>query len=1028
MRNFKQKVISIFMTLVMMIGIVGMNITSVFAEESNKSINVNIAVVGMYNEILFKPQQITLNCDGKEPTAEDALRATTTSGLKLEIGSSGWVSGIQDQKNGTDDGNYSSQSGWMYKVGFMMPNDVPRTQTIKDRDYVFFYYAKSPYDLLPSYDSTQNDFVNVTVKSTEKDNSFTEKVTVLKGNSINAAIMEALKSHGEDFDKASLPTGILMSKGGQYWSYILNGDKSTYNSKDTQLEDGNTITIFKDSGEGPKDTGETNVQSVALDKLEGKIGEGETLQLNATITPSSAVNKNIVWTSNKEEVAKVDKDGKVTGLKEGTAIITATSEDGGKTASCNLTVEKKQAVKVDLNITGYKGTLLDEKDLEVKDGETVLNFLTRTLDSKGIKYGNKSGYIAMIADQRERDRGTYSGWKYSVNGVFPNVGMGAYTAKQGDKINLIFVEGFMDETPFRDIDKIDLNKAELSLNVNGKETLTTNVTPKEATEKIVWSSSDENIVKVDKDGKVTGLKEGTANITATTTYTKQTTVCKITVAGSKPEEPTKPEIKVESIALDKSAAKISEGETLQLNATITPDNAANKKMTWISNNQKVAKIDNSGKIIALKEGTANITVTSEDGGKTASCNIIVEKNKPELPKDYTNSINALIDGISSKISVDDWAALELNKVGKEVPKDYLTRLEETVKVNKGTFSQPTDYERSVLGILGAGGNPTNFAGYNLVEKVYNNSDMENQGLNAYIFGLIALDSANFKVPENAKWTREKLIQAILDSKTSDGGWAFGGTKADPDMTSMALSALAPYCSTNADVKAAVGAAIEKLSQLQTDKGGFTSWGSYNANSTAMVIIGLCDTGVDIAADKRFIKNGNNPMDALLSFAVSDNSGFGYTDNKIVNGMSTEQGLRAIAAYKSFKEGKGSVYKGFKVDDNENKPENKTIEIENLTKDTIFNLGSDAKVSIKATNKGEKDQDASLIIGLFDKDGQFVNYVSGKQTIKKGDSSVLTNMMKLPKEGQYNQYKLKAFVWDDLESMNPLTDIIEIPVK
>ncbi|MTK13190.1 MAG: DUF4430 domain-containing protein [Clostridiaceae bacterium] len=1028
MRNFKQKVISIFMTLVMIIGIVGMNITSVFAEESNKSINVNIAVVGMYNEILFKPQQIKVNYEGENATAEDALRATTTSGLKLEIGSNGWVSGIQDQKNGTDDRNYSSQSGWMYKVGFMMPNDVPRTKTIKDGEYVFFYYAKSPYDLLPSYDLTQNDFVNVTVKSTEKDNSFTEKVTVLKGNSINAAIMEALKSHGGDFDKSSLPTGILMSQDGQYWSYILNGDKSTYNSKDAQLEDGNTITIFKDSGEGLKDTEETNVQSITLDKSEAKIGEEETLQLNATITPSSAVNKNIVWTSNKEEVAKVDKDGKVTGLKEGTATITATSEDGGKTASCNITVEKKQAVKVNLNITGYKGTLLDEKDLEVKDGETVLNFLTRTLDSKKITYENRDGYIAMIADQRERDRGTYSGWKYSVNGSFPNVGMGSYTAKQGDKINLIFVEEFMDVTSFRDIDKIDLNKTELSLKVNGEETLATNVTPKEATEKIVWSSSDENIAKVDKDGKVTGLKEGTANITAITKYTKQTAVCKITVAGSKPEEPTKPEIKVESITLDKLEAKISEEETLQLNATITPDNAANKNMTWKSDNQEVAKVDNTGRITALKEGTAKITVTSEDGGKTASCNITVEKNKPEeptQPKDYTTSINALIDGISSKISINDWAALELNKVGKEVPKDYLTKLEATVKGNQGVFGQATDYEKTVLGILGAGGNPTNFGGYNLVEKIYNNAKMESQGVNAYIFGLIALDSANFKIPENAKWTREKLVEAILDSKTDDGGWSFGGTKADPDMTAMAISALAPYYNTNTDVKAAIDAAIEKLSQLQTEKGGFKSWGSENSNSVAMVIIGLCDNGIDPAADKRFIKNGNSLMDSLLSFAVSDNSGFGFTDNTRINEMATEQGLRAIAAYKLFKEGKGSVYKGFKVDDNENKPENKTIEIENLTKDTVFNLGSDAKVSINVTNKGEKDQDAALIIGLFDKDGQFVNYVSGKQTIKKGDSSVLTNMMKLPKEGQY---KLRAFVWDDLESMNPFTDIIEIPVK
>ncbi|QXE17570.1 Ig-like domain-containing protein [Clostridium sp. 001] len=104
---------------------------------------------------------------------------------------------------------------------------------------------------------------------------------------------------------------------------------------------------------------------------------------------------------------------------------------------------------------------------------------------------------------------------------------------------------------------------------------------------------------------------------------------------------------------------------------------------------------------------------------------------------------------------------------------------------------------------------------------------------------------------------------------------------------------------------------------------------------------------------------------------------------------------------------------------------KPIQITNLTKDSSFKLGDDAKVSVKAENNSGKDQDESLIVALYDEGGKFINYVCGKQTIKNGDSSILTGIMKLPEEGIY---KLKAFVWDSLESMNPLSDIIDIPVQ
>ncbi|WP_406541251.1 Ig-like domain-containing protein [Clostridium ljungdahlii] len=226
----------------------------------------------------------------------------------------------------------------MYKVNYTTPQNYPKSQSVKDGDYLLFFYAKNYDDLLPSYDSTQNDFVNVTVKSIQKDNNFSEQVTALNNNSINAAIMEGLKKHGQDFDKSSLSQGALMSKDDtQFWSYILNGDNSTYNQKDTQLKDGDTITTLKDDGQGIKE-----VESIALDKTEANLTEGDMLQLTAAVTPEDATDTKVDWSSSDSTVAAVDENGKVTALEAGTAAITAAAEDGNKVATCNVTVSKNQ--------------------------------------------------------------------------------------------------------------------------------------------------------------------------------------------------------------------------------------------------------------------------------------------------------------------------------------------------------------------------------------------------------------------------------------------------------------------------------------------------------------------------------------------------------------------------------------------------------------------------------------------------------------------------------------------------------------
>lgn len=291
-----------------------------------------------------------------------------------------------------------------------------------------------------------------------------------------------------------------------------------------------------------------------------------------------------------------------------------------------------------------------------------------------------------------------------------------------------------------------------------------------------------------------------------------------------------------------------------------------------------------------------------------------EDSKTSSSDKYKESVDSTIKLSTSKIlqperlekeGLSDWQVIGIARYGDEIPSIYLNSLENKLDTTKGVMGQATDYERTVLGLLAVGKDPTNFKGYNLVEKIYNNKDMDEQGINAYIFGLIALDAGKFDVPSNALWTRDKLIQAILDNRTVDKGWDYAGDKADPDMTGMALTALAPY-KDKAEVKAAVDEAINKLSSLQKENGGFASWGTENSESICQVIIALCGNGIDPTSDNRFIKNGKNPLDALLEYRAED-GGFSHIKGTRYNAMATEQAMEALEAYKMFKEGNGSIY-------------------------------------------------------------------------------------------------------------------------
>ena len=257
----------------------------------------------------------------------------------------------------------------------------------------------------------------------------------------------------------------------------------------------------------------------------------------------------------------------------------------------------------------------------------------------------------------------------------------------------------------------------------------------------------------------------------------------------------------------------------------------------------------------------------------------------------------------------EWMVIGLTRSGRTVPAGYYDNVVEYVKAMADANerlhrAKVTDNARVILALTSIGKDVTNVGGHNLLKGLDNMAYVQTQGINGPIFTLIALDSHNY--PTMGDVTREKLIQVILDAQLSNGGWTLSGTKADPDMTAMAIQALAPYYKTNETVKAAVDKALEALSALQRNDGGFGSWGTVNSESCAQVIVALTALGIDPTADSRFVKNDLTVLDALASFYVTG-GGFKHVADKGRDGMATEQGYYALAAYYRFVNAQTRLY-------------------------------------------------------------------------------------------------------------------------
>ena len=320
------------------------------------------------------------------------------------------------------------------------------------------------------------------------------------------------------------------------------------------------------------------IEEVTLDAESLSLKAGERVTLSATVKPDDATDKTVTWTTSDASIATVS-DGVVIAKKVGSATITAKA--GDKTATCTVTVVATPVTSV----------TLDRTSASLKAGETVTLSATVKPDDatdKTVTWTTSDASIATVSD------GVV---------IAKKVGSATITAKAGDKTATCTVT--VVATP---VTSVTLNKTTASLKAGETVTLTATVKPDDATDRTVtWSTSDASVATV-SDGVVTAKKVGSATITAKAG--DKTATCTVTVVATP----------VTSVTLDRTSASLKAGETVTLSATVKPDDATDKTVTWTTSDASIATVSD-GVVIAKKVGSA--TITAKAGDKTATCTVTV---------------------------------------------------------------------------------------------------------------------------------------------------------------------------------------------------------------------------------------------------------------------------------------------------------------------------------------------------------------------------------------------------------------------
>ena len=426
------------------------------------------------------------------------------------------------------------------------------------------------------------------------------------------------------------------------------------------------------------------VQSIEITASSAEVVIGEKIQLEATVTPANLPDTEIQWATGNARIATVDANGFVTAKAKGKVTITATVINGTDSKSTTFEITVVQPVtSISVTPSSLEIFVGDElevgKDIIIQTGPADADVATWHYGlspsgivsiEKGVIKGVKAGKVTVsVIAENSKPKDLTAKCTITVKAKVASV-----TISGGDTRSLLVggsvkltatvkpsnanqevtwsssspevatvdesgnvkalkagettVTVASNENPEIEatckivvenipVESVTLNKSSLTLVEGNNETLTVTVTPDDVIDKsVLWTSSDPSVATVSDKGVVSAVSAGTATITATSTLTPdKKAACTVTVHPKF--------IHVTDVSLDKSSLTLELGESATLSCTVSPADASDKSVTWSSSDEKVAKVDASGRVTTVAAGTATIIVTANDNGKRASCTVTV---------------------------------------------------------------------------------------------------------------------------------------------------------------------------------------------------------------------------------------------------------------------------------------------------------------------------------------------------------------------------------------------------------------------
>lgn len=365
----------------------------------------------------------------------------------------------------------------------------------------------------------------------------------------------------------------------------MSGNKIVSIALSNNLGTWSTINSRQASSNKPQlvvSTSAVAVTGVSVSPTSASINVGSTTTLTATVAPSNATNKTVSWSSSNSSVATVNSSGVVTGVAAGSATITVTTQDGGKTATCAVTVAAPGGT------TTLNPTADTDSQSDVAAGTNATLNLSQWCNPY-IKFS-----LSSIS-------GTVSNAKLRI--YFPG-GTAATTLNVSTTSNDTWTEG------------------------GTKPTAGSAITSKSL------SAVGAGYVEVDITAHVQSKMSGNKIVSVALSNT----LGNWTAINSRQSSSNKPElvvttsgggtVAVTGVSVSPTSASIGVGATTSLTATVTPSNATNKTVSWSSSNTGVATVNSSGVVTGVAAGSATITVTTQDGGKTATCAVTVTSTPP----------------------------------------------------------------------------------------------------------------------------------------------------------------------------------------------------------------------------------------------------------------------------------------------------------------------------------------------------------------------------------------------------------------